>query len=466
MSNPSRPWTDLSRWITEHRRAVALGLLGFVAVLTVVAGSLALGLMRDLPATGGAPSDAPRPTRLPSESPASTPEPSIATDGPTATATDEPTPIPTSVDEAHLADGWIEVGSFGEDETIDAVHDVVRAPFGLLAAGVHIETRNLPVFGPLAQQGRIWLSTDGRSWQDVTPDGGTFADSSVYDLAVLTDGTVVAFVRVSAVDAGIPTDAYAAWETEDGRTWTGVEEMSAGSGPVLNVVQGAAGYLAWRNVPNNGGVELWHSVDGRSYELRMALSEGRVVASIAAGPEGFVVVSRSVEGSASSMMHASGDGIDWFEAPGPADAVAGITAIGPDWVAVDGTLGDGDTSTWTSANGLDWTASGTIPRRTEPLGDDAVCTEFTSRLLSSGSFAVVSTVWSYPCGEGHVQHFGAAHVTADGATWGVLPFTAGGLVTDGSTRGTTVNVGLDLEDGTLLAGEKDYRATFWFRPED
>jgi hypothetical protein len=122
--------------------------------------------------------------------------------------------------------------------------------------------------------------------------------------------------------------------------------------------------------------------------------------------------------------------------------------------------------TWTSANGLDWTGSGKIPSRTEPLGDGAECTEFTSRLVSSGSLAVASTVWSYPCGEGHVQRFGAAHVTADGATWQTLPFTAGGLVVDGSTRGTTVNAGFDLEDGTLLVGEKDYRATFWFRPAD
>jgi hypothetical protein len=242
--------------------------------------------------------------------------------------------------------------------------------------------------------------------------------------------------------------------------------MSAGNGPVLNVVQGAAGYLAWRNVPSNGGVELWHSVDGRSYEMRMALPEARVVASMAAGREGFVVVSRSVEGSASSTMHASGDGIDWFEAPGPADAVAAVAPIGPDWVAVDGALGEGDTATWTSANGLDWTPSGSIPRRTESLGEGAVCTEFTSRLFSSGSLNVASTVWSYPCGEGHVQRFGAAHITADGGTWAALRFTAGRLVTDGSTRGTTVNTGLDLEDGTLLAGEKDYRATFWFRPAD
>lgn len=65
-----------------------------------------------------------------------------------------------------------------------------------------------------------------------------------------------------------------------------------------------------------------------------------------------------------------------------------------------------------------------------------------------------------------VQHFGAAHVTADGATWTALPFTASALVTDGSTRGTTVHAGLDLEDGTLLVGERDYRATFWFRAGD
>jgi hypothetical protein len=198
----------------------------------------------------------------------------------------------------------------------------------------------------------------------------------------------------------------------------------------------------------------------------MVLPEGRVIASMAAGSEGFVVVSRSAEGSASSITHASGDGIDWFEAPAPADAVAGVAPIGPDWVAVDGTLAVGETATWTAANGLEWTASGTIPRRTEPLADVASCTEFTSALVSSGRLTVDSTVWTYPCGEGHVQSFGAAHITADGVTWAALPFAGGPLVMGGSTRGTAVNAGLDLEDGTLLAGEKDYRATFWFRPQN
>jgi len=32
--------------------------------------------------------------------------------------------------------------------------------------------------------------------------------------------------------------------------------------------------------------------------------------------------------------------------------------------------------------------------------------------------------------------------------------------------GVSVNAGLDLDSGTLLVGEKDYRATFWFRPGD
>ena len=461
----SRAWTDLSRWVAAHQRPVALGLLGLVAVLTVVAGVLAVGLMRGLLPTGAGPSDTPSPTLLSSETPTPTPLSSRAA-SPTATATEETVPTPTPLSDVGLAEGWVEVGSFGGEGTIDAVHDVVRAPFGLLAAGVHIDTRNLPVFGPLPQHGRIWLSSDGRSWEDVTPEGGTFAESSVYDLVVLADGAVVALVQVSSFGEDNPTEAYAAWETADGRTWTGVEEMSAGNGPILNVVHGAAGYLAWRPVAENGGVELWHSVDGRTYQLTTVIPEGRAVASMDAGPDGFVVVSRSVEGSASSVVYASGDGVDWFEAPGPADAVAGVAPIGPDWVGLDGTFGDGEEATWVSANGLDWAASGSMPRRTESLGDDATCTEFTSQLLSSGSLAVASTQWSYPCGEGHVQHFGAAHVTADGTTWAALPFAAGGLVVDGSTRGTTVNAGLDLEDGTLLAGEKDYRATFWFRPAD
>ena len=86
--------------------------------------------------------------------------------------------------------------------------------------------------------------------------------------------------------------------------------------------------------------------------------------------------------------------------------------------------------------------------------------------MSTGSLVVVSTTLSYPCGEGHVQRFGAAHVTEDGTTWAPLPFTLESSPGDEATRGATVSAGIDLDSGTLLVGEKDYRATFWFRPSD
>ena len=51
------------------------------------------------------------------------------------------------------------------------------------------------------RKGRIWLSADGSSWEDVTPTG-TFGDSSVYQLVVLPDGAVVAFAEVSVLAEG------------------------------------------------------------------------------------------------------------------------------------------------------------------------------------------------------------------------------------------------------------------------
>jgi hypothetical protein len=368
---------------------------------------------------------------------------------------------------ASPADGWTEIASFGADGTIERVNDVVEAPFGFLAGGVHIRARNLNVSGELPQEGRIWQSSDGSSWEDVTPPG-TFADASVDRLVVLADGAVVAFVRVNAVDpvTGSPTQAYAEWETIDGRTWTDAD-ISHGSRPVYDIVQGGMGYLASISVEFRG--QLMHSGDGRTFVEVADEASARITQGMGGGPEGFVVIAQAYESAESPKVYASGNGTDWFEADTLDWNPVGVAPLEADWIVAEAgppldSEGDTVAPTWVSENGLDWAESGRIALRELPLPDEFSCREFVSGLTSTGSMVVSSTTFSYPCGEGNVQTFGASSVTTDGATWSPLPFTVSETPFDQPGRGATVTAGLDLASGTLLVGESGYRATFWFRP--
>jgi hypothetical protein len=370
-----------------------------------------------------------------------------------------------------LDDGWVEVASFGADNTIETVNDVVEAPFGLLAAGVHIRARNLGVFGELPWEGRIWLSADGQSWKDVTPSA-TFADTSVTRLVVLPDGAVAAFGRINAVDpvSGNPIQAYAVWETVDGRTWSDAD-LSIAPSSVQDIVQGGRGYLASASAAFPI-TQLMHSEDGRTYvEVAEEASE-RIVRWIGGGPEGFVVITEVYESADPPEGYASGDGTEWFKATTPDWNAVGVAPLGADWLVAE--MGppldrDGDDThaqTWMSGNGLDWAESGRIALRGLPLSDGTSCREFVSGVTSTGSMVVSSTTLSYPCGEGNVQSFGASSVTTDGETWRPLPFTVRKQYDEGAGRGATVTAGLDITSGTLLVGESAYHATFWFRPAD
>ncbi|MDQ3689191.1 MAG: hypothetical protein M3406_03990, partial [Chloroflexota bacterium] len=374
-------------------------------------------------------------------------------------------PIPsTPASEQSPAEGWVEVASFGSADTIETVHDVAAAPFGLLAAGVHLSTRSLAVFDPLAAESRIWLSDDARSWKDVTPPD-TFADASIDRLVVLPDGAVLAFGRTSRLVDGIPWEEPAAWETLDGRTWTELE-ITVGDERVIELVAGGPGYLA-RVGADLGGQQLGFSSDGKTFAPVADPTGARIMTGIAAGPEGFVIRAEVYESADPATLYASGNGVDWYEASDPGWTLGSAAPIGPDWVALDhrpfDAPDDVEVRTWVSANGLDWTEAGQLPLRTVDLGDGAVCSEYPD-LVSTRTLVVASTVLSYPCGEGLVQRFGTAHVSNDGGTWLALPFAAGVEIADPTTRGTQVSAGLDLESGTLLVGETGYRATFWFRP--
>jgi hypothetical protein len=317
------------------------------------------------------------------------------------------------------------------------------------------------VFGPNEQAGRIWRSDDGREWEDVTPDE-TFAGAALTQV-VAAPGRVLALGL--ATEEGRHENVTRAWETRDGTAWEPVTLEVGEHAPSL-IVGGEAGYLVATSNPAGGG-ELWHAAEAWAFERVHSLSDGTWL-SVGAGPEGFVaVLIPTTEGGAPSVI-ASADGVEWIDAD-PSPPIHFVAGVGPDWVGVDTGPGyDGgqeETSTpsWHSANGLDWAEAGTVPLRPVQIAEDTWCGEIIARLVGVGDAVVTSTTLSYPCGEGGVQRFGRSHITTDGATWELLPFTDRELTVESNSRGTTVNAGIRIGDATLLVGESDWHATFWLR---
>jgi hypothetical protein len=393
--------------------------------------------------------------------PTASPEPTTDASTPTPTASPTPSPNPTPADRS-AADGWEEAASFGNAGTIESVYDVVEAPFGLVAVGVRLSTRALSVFGPLPGGGRVWLSPDGVTWEDVTP-ADVFEGAAILQAVVRADGSVLAVGRAS-----IPEERTAAWESSDGRAWAEIA-LPFGPNPQPEIADGDRGFLARTGfLPDRQA--LYHSTDGRTFVSVTDPTDGRLnIFSAAGGPEGFVLMAEADASPESPTIYASGDGSAWFEASAIDWNPAAVAAIGPDWVVIDapplGMTADTDVRTWTSANGLEWAEAGAVTLRAHAAGGGVSCAEL-PRLRSTGTFVILSTALSYPCAEGRVERFGSAHVTVDGATWLALPFVAVPDLGTDATRGTSISAGLDVENGTWLVGEKDYRATFWFRPAD
>lgn len=464
LNDPQASTTSTQQSARDRRRpALIIGLFALLAILAALIVALVAGWIGDRPAVSGGAST-PSASVQPGASTAASTGPSERSDAPAASP--KASAAPTDAAEIGLAEGWVEAASFGSDTSIDSVLDVTEAPFGYIAVGVSIGMRELPVFGPVPQEGRVWRSDDGRSWQDVTPQG-TFGDMMLTSVVARPDGTVVAFGTASLMLGGAPSEAYAAWETADGESWTGAE-ITLGTSPALDMAVGGPGFVAVHDPQDGTASSLWFSADGRTFQAAHTLPAPWHVRTLQGGPEGFVAIALNVETGSDPLALASGDGRDWFQAE-VADQVWSAGALGRDWVAIAAGLDGeptepGEAVSWWSPNGLEWSAAGSLPLAPVALDERTSCREVAWSVVSAGSLVVAPTTFSGPCGEGRIVRYGAAHVSADGSAWERLPFTSSTIALDGSTRGTTASAGLTTDAGIVLVGESDYRAAFWYRP--
>jgi hypothetical protein len=374
-----------------------------------------------------------------SPTPSASPSPS-ASESPSVS----PSVQPSATDSGPAA--WEETGSFNDTGGFSLVIDFARSDDVVVAVGTQY-VAPLPNFGlPPDHSGRVWISTDGTEWEDVTQPG--FEGVSLNQVLVTTDGGFV------AVGSG-PTARL--WESLEGEAWTEIASPFPANSFVSALVSGAQGNLALVEGPAR---QLWYSQDGLAWVATYPLADQ--VVSIGAGDEGFVA-------AGAGFAIASSDGTNWFPGAAPPSPQAGTVFVAPvagDWYAMEsGQTASGFAATapiWLSANGLDWAASGSMPITEVQADPTTSCHEFVTALHGSTPWLVATSRLSFPCSEGGFVVHGTQRGSTDGTTWTDLPFSAGTVGVTGSGSGIfateTVNGRL------ILGGQSNRAATFWIGP--
>jgi hypothetical protein len=335
------------------------------------------------------------------------------------------------------------VGSFGGPGSIERVKAVAFGADQFVAVGTHYATGYAPDDELPPPEGRVWLSTDGVSWEPLSSPPGLEA-ALLTHLIVARDGSVLAFGGVETVTGA---SEPAVWRSHDGRTWERTDVGLPSVFLVSHVVSGAKGFvLSLRD--QDGAERLWFSADGLAWEtVDLPANVLGPIWDLGAGDDGFVALLEAFSGDAGITI-ASADGREWFLG----EALPGFGALAPmagDWITV---VAPGvvqlpvDLEAWLSANGLDWSAVASIqdPEDRDTFGhpfslvsvDGSVI--LTVALSIGGGVSVPAGVWSSP----------------DGTVWDQLDFSPDALVTAGVEHdGTAVLTG--------YVGVDEGRATFW-----
>lgn len=251
----------------------------------------------------------------------------------------------------------------------------------------------------------------GLYWERVPVEAGVFGENTVSSVTAGGPGLVaVGYSDTGASRSGV------AWASEDGHTWTRVEDEAFGGtgdrATVLSVTAGGPGLVAVGMVDaasaENGGAAVWVSEDGYAWArvLDEALGWGdQYITSVTAGGPGLVAGGGDSRGAA---VWVSENGYDWTRIEDP-DAFAGeqyqaissVTAGGPGLVAVgsEGMFADEPRSfVWVSADGYTWT------RLEAPFGEINALIPMSVTAAGPG---LVAVGWGAP----------PVWVSQDGYTW-------------------------------------------------
>lgn len=338
---------------------------------------------------------------------------------------------------------------FGGTNILDEPTSVTFGANQFVAVGRHYE---YAPGEPGSIEGRIWLSSDGTSWEAL-PSDPVFKHATLTRVITASDGSLVVYGSIQpATHMPDAIPVYATWRSADGRTWqrSEVESLARGVLSVEGVVQGRQGYvmrqahnLSLGSGPSGG--ELWQSLDGLSWDLVYETADERII-SLAGGDEGFVAVRSTADHRAVAI--ASADGREWIDGDALPEELtqASLAALGGDWVMVglgsEGppgepgpvTPGVWDLPVWFSANGLAWHQVGSISWPGDGLGF-----AFPGPLVSVGDRLILSP---FAAGGGPRLPSAGVWSSADGSTWETADIRSDVTVVDGAENaGTVVLVG-------------------------
>lgn len=263
--------------------------------------------------------------------------------------------------------GWELVLTFGDEGTSEVAREVVHGNAGFLAITEQFVSGE---GGPRLMRRSMWLSADGRTWEEVDLPSG-LADAWLQAVTTTSAGDYVLHFNVLSGADITPVEAI---RSADGRTWEQIETGLPEELQIMTIEHGALGSLLVGQMPSPDTTipEAWYSSDGVTWELVHEVTDGDrwvTVADAGAGDEGFVIVGASAAPDNSSHEYfalASADGREWIESRspfGPEDPDfrpnPHVAALGPDWVAVLPTR-DESIQFWSSEDGLAWASAGQI----------------------------------------------------------------------------------------------------------
>lgn len=466
----------IERIRAEHPRATLL--LAVAAGLTIaVLGGVGLALLTGVRGTAlDAPTHAPEPS-IGSASPsiASESEPPTDAPVPSAAATAEPSPesTPSATATPDAGSGsivrWAQTAAFAADGSRAAVRDLAYAAGHFIAIGYVGPSPDDPY---PARDGapRLWISTDGRSWEQIDP-GPSFSAADPRSIAALPDGSAI--VYGFAVDA---SSSSVAWRSSDGRSWTDVELSLPRFDWISDVAAGPTGLVTATSTTTEteDTIEVWHSEDGATWRVvhvvRTVDGFRPYLQDWAAGPEGFVILAargRSVDDQREerSFFLASGDGVTWFEATesGATNGMRNVAPVRGDWIVTVSPLWEQDagsdvTIAYASANGLAWQQVGSFAVPMPESPDPGLDTDpFIGELVSTGERVIASGDVGRCC---HGPWWASGVWSSfDGRSWERLGFPAGTVITAAAAHdGIVVLAGFDR---AVPDHDHRTRAVFW-----
>ena len=246
--------------------------------------------------------------------------------------------------------GWtaLEVAAVGSGGFIA---DVAESESGLVAVGYECGVDCSTV------SGAVWLSSDGSAWERAVSETGDFGSGSLRAVEPGGPGWVTIGLEEGR-DGGL---GVAIWLSDDGRVWEQAPPIPEFTG-IARVPVGLAGNESQIIAVGTGNDELgtfgrvWSSSDGVSWTVTAELRDAELLKVVSSGT-GFLALGSAVSENDDWVVAvwASEDGVDWTQVLEQTEvfgAQLGAIAAGANTAIA---VGDGPDPVWVSPDGVTWT---------------------------------------------------------------------------------------------------------------